>query len=36
VRGDQFVVLHKMEFYRPDVGLIWENADYLAAEDMLI
>ncbi|MCO5153542.1 MULTISPECIES: CRISPR-associated helicase Cas3' [unclassified Shinella] len=36
LRGDQFVVLHKMEFYRPDVGLIWENADYLAAEDMLI
>lgn len=36
LRGDQFVVLRKMEFYQPDVGLIWEDADYLAAEDMLI
>jgi CRISPR-associated helicase Cas3/CRISPR-associated endonuclease Cas3-HD len=33
--GDQFAVLERESLYNPDVGLLWEDADYLAKEDML-
>lgn len=36
LRGDQFAVLGNMDLYRDDVGLIWENADYLAVEDLVV
>lgn len=36
LRGDQFVVLRTRGLYRPDVGLLWENAEYLAVEDSVI
>jgi CRISPR-associated endonuclease/helicase Cas3 len=36
LRGDQFAVLRTPGLYRPDVGLLWENADYLAVEDSVI
>lgn len=35
LRGDQFAVLQKASLYSEEMGLIWEDADYLAAEDML-
>ncbi|OLP57522.1 CRISPR-associated protein Cas3 [Rhizobium rhizosphaerae] len=35
LRGDQFAVLQKASLYDPQLGLIWEDADYLAAEDLL-
>jgi CRISPR-associated endonuclease/helicase Cas3 len=35
LRGDQFAVLQKPSLYDPQLGLIWEDADYLAAEDMM-
>jgi len=31
-RGDQFAVLKSGSFYKPEVGLVWENAEYLAEE----
>ncbi len=34
-RGDQFAVL-KTELYQPDVGLVWENAEYLGIESHII
>jgi len=34
LRGDQFAVLKTESLYDPDVGLLWEDADYLAKEDM--
>lgn len=34
-RGDQFAVLRKNSLYRPDVGLLWEDAGYLGVEDMI-
>lgn len=30
--GDQFAVLHDKSLYHQDMGLIWENADYLSVE----
>ncbi|MFD2250304.1 CRISPR-associated endonuclease/helicase Cas3 [Pseudochelatococcus lubricantis] len=36
LRGDQFAVLGNMKLYREDVGLIWEDADYLAIEDLVV
>lgn len=36
LRGDQFAVLGNMDLYREDVGLIWEDADYLAVEDLIV
>lgn len=36
LRGDQFAVLQKNSLYDPQLGLIWEDADYLAAEDGII
>lgn len=35
LRGDQFAVLERESFYDNETGLLWENADYLAAEDMI-
>lgn len=32
LRGDQFVVLTSSGLYREDVGLLWEDADYLTTE----
>jgi CRISPR-associated endonuclease/helicase Cas3 len=36
LRGDQFAVLQTQSLYREDVGLLWENADYMAAESIVI
>jgi len=36
LRGDQFAVLQTQSLYREDVGLLWENAEYLAAEGSVI
>tara|TARA_E500000318_G_scaffold27598_3_gene27815 strand:- start:8903 stop:11260 length:2358 start_codon:yes stop_codon:yes gene_type:complete len=36
LRGDQFAVLHSKSLYREEVGLIWEDADYLSTESMMI
>lgn len=35
LRGDQFVVLTKASFYQQDVGLVWEDVEYLSAEDSI-
>lgn len=32
LRGNQFAVLRNASLYREEAGLMWENADYLAAE----
>jgi CRISPR-associated endonuclease/helicase Cas3 len=32
LRGDQFVLLRSGGLYREDVGLLWEDADYLTTE----
>lgn len=29
IRGDQFFVLREQSLYHPDIGLLWEHADYL-------
>jgi CRISPR-associated endonuclease/helicase Cas3 len=34
-RGDQFCVLQDMGLYKPDTGLLWEDADYLSIEESL-
>lgn len=36
LRGDQFCVLRDKSLYHEDVGLVWEDADYLAVEEMMI
>ncbi len=36
LRGDQFEVLQTDSLYREDVGLLWENAKYLSAENTVI
>ncbi|QGM98096.1 CRISPR-associated helicase/endonuclease Cas3 [Methylocystis parvus] len=37
LRGDQFAVLERSsDFYKPDVGLLWEDADYLGQEQWLV
>lgn len=35
-RGDQFAVLQTASLYREEVGLLWEDADYLAVEGMMV
>jgi CRISPR-associated endonuclease/helicase Cas3 len=35
LRLDQFAVLTDTQLYRPDVGLVWEDADYLSAEGLV-
>jgi CRISPR-associated endonuclease/helicase Cas3 len=34
-RGDAFAVLVDRELYRPDVGLLWEDPDYLALDNLM-
>lgn len=36
LRGDQFAVLRTPSLYEPDVGLMWEDAEYLGVEDLLL
>lgn len=36
LRADQFAVLQTESLYREDVGLLWEDADYLGMENMII
>ncbi|TPW32176.1 CRISPR-associated helicase Cas3' [Martelella alba] len=36
LRGNQFAVLEMASLYSPEIGLLWENADYLAAENMMV
>lgn len=35
LRGDQFAVLKTASLYDPQVGLLWENAEYLALESSI-
>ncbi len=35
LRLDQFAVLTDIQLYRQDVGLLWEDADYLSAEGLV-
>jgi CRISPR-associated endonuclease/helicase Cas3 len=34
--GDQFAVLRTQELYHPDIGLLWEEAEYLKLENSII
>jgi CRISPR-associated endonuclease/helicase Cas3 len=36
LRGDQFAVLKSVELYRPEFGLLWEDAEYLSSEQSMI
>ena len=36
LRRDQFAVLLTKSLYKPDVGLVWEDAEYLATEGLVI
>ncbi|WP_018289539.1 CRISPR-associated helicase/endonuclease Cas3 [Verrucomicrobium sp. 3C] len=36
LRGNQFAVLQTKSLYREDVGLLWEDADYLDMESMVV
>lgn len=36
LRGDQFAVLRTQGLYRTDVGLLWENAEYLSEEALIL
>lgn len=36
LRGDQFAVLRTASLYKKDVGLLWEDADYLGAENFMV
>ena len=36
LRGDQFAVLRTPSLYDPEVGLVWEDAEYLATEGLVI
>ncbi|SFZ86881.1 CRISPR-associated helicase, Cas3 family [Devosia enhydra] len=35
LRADQFAVLTDMSLYRPETGLVWEDAEYLGTEALL-
>ncbi len=35
LRGDQFCVLQDKDLYKSDIGLLWEDADYLSIEESL-
>ena len=35
IRGDQFAILQTLSLYDEAVGLVWENADYLAMESFV-
>ena len=34
--GDQFAVLQTPGLYHPDLGLVWEDAEYLRLENSII
>lgn len=36
LRGDQFAILRSPSLYDEAVGLVWEDADYLASESLLV
>lgn len=36
LRGDQFAVLETASLYSAEIGLLWEDADYLAVENMMV
>jgi CRISPR-associated endonuclease/helicase Cas3 len=36
LRADQFCVLSDLSLYREDVGLVWEDADYLGVEALVL
>jgi CRISPR-associated endonuclease/helicase Cas3 len=36
IRGDQFAVLQTASMYTEEIGLLWEDADYLSTESLLI
>lgn len=36
LRGDQFAVLQTPDLYRQDVGLVWEDAEYLSEEALIL
>ena len=36
LRGDQFAVLRTMSLYSRDIGLLWDDADYLGLENSII
>lgn len=36
LRADQFAVLKTESLYQPDVGLVWENAEYLTEESLIL
>ncbi|WP_348633717.1 CRISPR-associated helicase Cas3' [Martelella mediterranea] len=36
LRGDQFAVLENASLYSAEIGLLWEDADYLAAENTMV
>ncbi|KQZ84767.1 CRISPR-associated protein Cas3 [Mesorhizobium sp. Root157] len=36
LRADQFAVLQTRSLYKPDVGLLWEDADYLGLENGIV
>lgn len=36
LRADQFAVLETASLYQSDVGLLWEDADYLGVENMIV
>ena len=36
LRGDQFAVLMTKSLYREEVGLVWEDAEYLGWEQRMI
>lgn len=36
LRGDQFAVLKTASLYQNDVGLMWDDGEYLAIESLVI
>lgn len=36
LRGDQFAVLQKPDLYTEEIGLLWENAEYLSADSVFV
>jgi CRISPR-associated endonuclease/helicase Cas3 len=36
IRGQEFAVLQYMKLYDRDVGLLWEDPTYMAAEDLMV
>jgi len=36
LRGDQFAVLRTQSLYSRDIGLLWDDADYLGFENSIV